>query len=206
MRLLLSASLLVAALSLTGCAASFDPATSRPSLAETGAVSGTAFGGRQPVSGARIYMLQANNTAYAGQGIAASSANASTSLLTSCDGSDAIGFYVLTSASGAFNLNGHTAACTSGEQVYLLSLGGKPDGVNTNTAAGLMAVLGTCGTDFSSSTTVNMNEVSTIAAAYAMAGFATDATHVGYSGSALGRTGISNAFASAKLLYDMLVA
>ena len=42
-----------------------------------------------------------------------------------------------------------------------------------------------------------MNEVSTVAAAYAMAGFATDATHVGSSGTALALTGIANAFANA---------
>ncbi len=42
-----------------------------------------------------------------------------------------------------------------------------------------------------------VNEVSTVAAAYAMAGFATDATHVGSSGTALALTGIANAFANA---------
>ena len=42
-----------------------------------------------------------------------------------------------------------------------------------------------------------MNEVSTVAAAYAMAGFASDATHVSSSGTALAQTGIANAFANA---------
>ena len=41
-----------------------------------------------------------------------------------------------------------------------------------------------------------MNEVSTIATAYAIAGYATDATHVSSSGSTLAATGIANAFAS----------
>ena len=41
-----------------------------------------------------------------------------------------------------------------------------------------------------------MNEVSTIATAYAIAGCATDATHVSSSGSALAVTGMANAFAS----------
>src|ERR1019366_8272488 len=44
---------------------------------------------------------------------------------------------------------------------------------------------------------VAVNEVSTVAAAYAMAGFATDATHVGSSGTTLAQTGIANAFANA---------
>jgi hypothetical protein len=42
-----------------------------------------------------------------------------------------------------------------------------------------------------------MNEVSTIATAYAFAGFATDATHVSSSGTALAKVGIANAFANA---------
>jgi hypothetical protein len=50
---------------------------------------------------------------------------------------------------------------------------------------------------------VIVNEVSTVAAAYAMAGFATDATHVGSSGTALALTGIANAFANAANLVDL---
>jgi len=42
-----------------------------------------------------------------------------------------------------------------------------------------------------------MDEVSTIAAAYSFAGFATDAVHVSSSGTALAQTGIANAFANA---------
>jgi hypothetical protein len=45
-----------------------------------------------------------------------------------------------------------------------------------------------------------VNEVSTVAAAYAMAGFATDATHVSSSGTALAKVGIANAFANASNL------
>jgi hypothetical protein len=56
---------------------------------------------------------------------------------------------------------------------------------------------------FPSSTFVMMNEVSTVAAAYAMAGFATDATHVGSSGTALAQVGIANAFANAANLVEL---
>jgi hypothetical protein len=42
-----------------------------------------------------------------------------------------------------------------------------------------------------------VNEATTIAAAYAFAGFATDATHVSSSGTALAQVGIKNAFANA---------
>ena len=40
---------------------------------------------------------------------------------------------------------------------------------------------------------VSVNEVTTVAAAYAMAGFATDPTHVSSSGTPLAQTGIANA-------------
>ena len=49
-----------------------------------------------------------------------------------------------------------------------------------------------------------INEVTTIAAAYAFAGFATDATHVSSSGTALALTGIANAFANAGNLANIV--
>ena len=60
-----------------------------------------------------------------------------------------------------------------------------------------MAALGSCPSATGPAGYVVVNEVSTVAAAYAMAGFATDATHVGSSGTALALTGIKNAFANA---------
>jgi len=81
----------------------------------------------------------------------------------------------------------------------LYAPGGNP-GSGVNSAAGLMAVLGNCPVagNFASATPyVVVNEVSTVAAAYAMAGFATDAVHVGSLGTVLAQTGISNAFANA---------
>lgn len=165
-----------------------------------------------PIAGAQIYLLQASTTGYGGANLAASSSNKVTSLLTAYSGGSfptaldsssgaTNGFYyVTTDANGRFSITGEYIPCTTGAQVYLLSLGGKPDGVNSNPAAGLMAVLGPCGS-FGANTTVNMNELSTIAAAYAMAGFATDATHVGAPAS--GQTGLANAFANAQQLFDV---
>jgi hypothetical protein len=199
---------LLAVTFLSGCSSSFDPSASPGSSPTSiGAISGVAHGGRQPIYQAQVYLLQASTTAYGGPGIAASSSNKSTDLLSSGDGSDSTGFYVLTNSAGVFSFAGHTTACTTGDQVYVYSLGGKPDGSNANTAAGLMALLGTCGTDFNSSTTVNMNEASTIAAAYAFAGFASNATHVGAlsTSDTLAATGIKNAFKNASQLYDTTV-
>ena len=200
-RSLIAATLTLCACALlAGCSANFGAVS--PVTTTTAAITGRAHGGRQPIVGAHIYLLEANTTAYAGPGIAASTANASKSLLSRGDGSDSIGTYVLTDAEGFFNISGDYT-CDTGGQVYLYALGGEPDGVNTNSSAGLMAVLGPCGS-FNASTTVVINEVSTIAAGYAFAGFATDATHVGAPSSTdtLAATGIANAFANAQQIFD----
>lgn len=207
MRLSMPGVFLVASSLLTGCSASFAPQESSIGSAVTGgSIAGNVHGGRQPIAFAHVYLMEANTTNWAGPGIAADSSGTSTdnrskSLLPS-GYLDSIGHYVQTAKDGSFTLP-NTYTCDTGAQVYLLSLGGEPDGANTNSSAGLMAVLGTCGTDFSSSTVVDMNEVSTIAAAYAMAGFATDATHVGAPSStdSLAATGIKNAFANAKQMF-----
>ena len=53
---------------------------------------------------------------------------------------------------------------------------------------------------------ISINEVSTVAAAYAIAGFATDAIDVSSSGTTLAQTGIANAFANATNLADIPTA
>jgi hypothetical protein len=199
-------SLLVPSLFLAGC--SLSP-TAGP-VADVGvAIAGKVHGGQQPVAGAHVYLFAAGTGGYGGAGLAANSANASVSLLTLGSGRtlDLGGggtngdYYVTTDAGGNFSISGDYA-CTSGQQVYLYALGGNPGltaGTN-NTAAGLLAILGSCpgAGNFGVATPyVVINEVSTVAAAYAFAGFATDAVHVGSSGTALAQVGIANAFANA---------
>ena len=175
-------------------------------------LTGAVHGGQQPIVGAHVYIFAASATGYGGAGIAASSGNASVSLLTSAGNTalDSSGgatngdYYVTTDSGGGFSISGDYT-CTTGAQVYLYALGGNP-GLVTNSATGLMAVLGNCPAagNFAAATPfVMVNEVSTVAAAYAMAGFATDATHVGSSGTALALTGIANAFANAGNLVNL---
>jgi len=111
--------------------------------------------------------------------------------------SDAVGGYVLTASDGGFQWTGD-AACAPGDELYVYSLGGSVGG-EANSAAGLLAVVGKCpaGGDLGALPYVWVNEVSTVVAAYAMAGFAVDATHVSSSGTALALAGIANAFAGA---------
>ncbi len=160
---------------------------------------GRAYANQKAIAGAHVYLMAANTTGYGGMGLAASSANASVSLLSAAKTgeSDQVGAYALTGADGSFFIAGDYT-CTPGSQVYLYALGGS-NGAGTNTATGLLAALGACpsGGTFAATPYVVMNEVSTIATAYAFAGFATDATHVGSSGTALAETGIANSFANA---------
>jgi hypothetical protein len=69
-----------------------------------------------------------------------------------------------------------------------------------------MALLGECGASNSLPTVhadVEINEVTTVAAAYALAGFATDATDISSPASGLGYLGIQNAVKNAALLADI---
>jgi hypothetical protein len=159
--------------------------------------SGSVHHGNARIVGAHVYLFAANMTGYG---------NASISLLspTSTSASDSIGAYVTTAADGSFSMKGDYT-CVPNTQVYMYALGGNA-GSGENDASGLLAVLGTCPStgNFGSATSVVwVNEVSTVAAAYAMAGFATDATHVSSSGTLAAQRGITNAFANAANLSDI---
>jgi hypothetical protein len=95
-----------------------------------------------------------------------------------------LGAYATTGYNGGFSLTSDYT-CTSGQQLYLYALGGNT-GLGVNSASGLMATVGSCPASGSNAIYATVNEVSTIAAAYAMAGFATDATHVSSSGDGTG--------------------
>jgi hypothetical protein len=117
------------------------------------------------------------------------------------------GNYVLTGSNGNFQIGSGDYACTAGQEVYLYSVGGNPGLANgtNNSAATLMSVVGTCGAGNSFSglpTTVQMNEVTTVAAAYALAGYATTPTQISgnLSGTAQATTGLANAAKMAGVL------
>jgi len=192
---------------LSGCALS---PTGTPTAESTPAagpvIRGVMHGGQQPITSGKTYLLAVNSTGYGGSGIAASSSNASVSLLSpsapgytgGLSGPDGIGYYVLTDSNGNFNIT-NDYACTAGQQLYLYGEGGDSGAGANNAKIGLMAALGECST-INSSTYVVMNEVSTVATAYALAGFATDATHISSSGTALAKQGVSNAMANVGFL------
>ena len=159
-------------------------------MVQPGSTNGVVYDGKQPMVGAHVYLMAANTTGY-GQ--------PSVSLLKAAAAghSDAIGAYIPTGTDGGFTWPGG-AVCAAGSQLYVYALGGAVGGA-ANSAAGLLAALGSCPNtgNFSAMGYVWVNEVSTVAAAYALAGFATDAVHVSSSGTAAAQVGIANAFANA---------
>jgi hypothetical protein len=163
-------------------------------------------GGQFPIKGAEIYLLAASPQGYGHQSV---------SLITSSPNPPGINGwnYVLTDGSGGFDIpsGATTNNCSPGQTVYLYSYSGDAfdqNGTsNLNTASGLMAVLGQCGSSNSISpalpSSIQMNEVTTVAAAYALAGFATDARDIGSTGSSLALTGLKNAALNARSMVDL---
>jgi DNA-binding beta-propeller fold protein YncE len=189
-------------LALTGCSVE-STATATPDAGL--AITGKVMGGQQAIVGARVYLFAANAgvftpnaTGYGNASVPLLTSQAGTTLDTS-GGATSGDYYATTGTGGAFSITGDYS-CTANAQVYLYAVGGDA-GSGANSAAGLMAVLGNCpggASAFATATPyVVVNEVSTIAAAYAFAGYATDAVHVSSSGTSLANTGIANAFANA---------
>ena len=199
------AALLTAMAVLTGCGAG---RILPPSNQAGVALHGKVHGGQQPVANAHVYLFAANTTGYGGAGILPTVNNASLSLLNVVDTtlSDDTGAYVLTDALGNFDIS-NDYTCTPNSQVYLYVHGGDPGG-GPNSAIGLLAILGNCpsGGTFASVPFIEINEVSTVTAAYSFAGFASDATHVSSYPTSQSLTGIANAFATASNLADIATA
>jgi hypothetical protein len=191
---------------ITGCSvanlATTSPVSDPVAATATTPVKGIALGGQQPLQLASVYMFAVSTTGYG-------SGNSSTSLLNSNTGNEDSShrYYVTTDDNGGFTITTADYSCTTGQQVYLYSVGGNPQvGGGDNPAAGLMAVLGNCtapGTFSGLPARVQMNEVTTVAAAYALAGFAIDATDISGSNSTLAATGMANAALNAANLADL---
>jgi hypothetical protein len=139
---------------LSGCAltssGSFD--TSMPSIG------GFVHGGQSPIQAASVN-LYVTSTSATGYGQAATLIGSST-----------------TDVNGSFTISpsATTSNCPAGQQAYITSSGGYPSGspALANNSILLMAALGDCA-NISASTTVIINEVTTVAAAYALSGFMT---------------------------------
>jgi hypothetical protein len=149
-------------------------------------VQGAVHGGQQPVVGANIALFAAGSSGYG---------SANTSILSST---------VTSNSNGNFSITGLYTCPSASAQMYLVATGGN-SGAGTNSSLALMAALGSC-SNLSSSTFVDINEVTTVAAAYALAPFM--ATNSGTPGASIGASstnsqGLSQAFTTASNLVNV---
>ena len=163
-----------------------NPGSSPAAGGAVAAITGKVHGGQNPVRNAHVYLLAINSGAQAGPGIAASSSNASASLLTSGAGQDSLGYYVTTDSNGVFNITGDYTCPTSYAYPYLYAVGGDA-GSGDNSAITLVSAVKACP---SSTESVIVNEISTVAAVFSFAGFISDPTHVSSSGKPLAIAGL----------------
>jgi streptogramin lyase len=147
------------------------------------AFSGRVKGGQQPISGAQIFLYEAGAS---GPGAGA------VNLLTNS---------VFTDSQGNFAITGDYS-CSAPAQLYILSLGGNPglSGSQNNSAILLAAAIGDCST-LGPSSFISVNEVTTVAAAWALAPFLSASGVVG--ASSTNAVGLQNAFANANLLVNI---
>jgi sugar lactone lactonase YvrE len=150
---------------------------------------GRAYGGQQPIAGASIQLYAVGMTGLK---------SAATQLINSPVLSDQGGDFSIT---GDWNCTSNTPAYGVNPLLYIVASGGNPglaSGTN-NTAINLVAALGPCNT-VNSSTDILLNEMTTVAATYALAPFMSDVAHVGASG--INAPGLVNAFNNASMLVN----
>ncbi len=143
------------AISLAGCGSGLVAPAAGPTAAT---IQGIAHGGQSPIQGGvvNLYATSSSATAY---GEAANFIGTATT--------DANGYFIIGNPATSAN-------CPAGQQAYITLAGGYPSGNPTleNDSILLMAALGDCA-NVSASTYVNVNELTTIAAGYALSGFMT---------------------------------
>ena len=228
---------------MSGCSADMSSLPDTQPTSDFGNVHGGVYGGQQPVSGAHVFVFETPTGAGYGNAVPKSLIGDAGSSVTCAAGVAFPVIRIAANASngtpaecyyqtGGYNGNGGTPnnavgngefqlsglyKCDVGQNVWLYSISGYPDTTNgdLNPYASFMADLGVCPAtgDFSSDTFIYMNELSTVAMAYAVAGFAADPVNNTNSGLATkisspasNTAGINIAFANAQQLYNIFGA
>jgi hypothetical protein len=157
---------------LAGCSAM---TSSTPTAAIQG-LQGSVHGGQQPVTGATINLIAAGTSGYGSAGTVIASTT--------------------TDATGSFTIPQPYTCPTNSGLTYITATGGNP-GAGTNASLAEAAVLGPC-SGLTPSTFIFISEVTTVAAAYTLAPFATLSPGVSNIGtSSTNLTGLYNAAAAA---------
>jgi sugar lactone lactonase YvrE len=161
--------------------------TTTPAAARS--LTGHVHGGQQPIAGAVIQLYAVGITGVQ---------SAATPLIAATVTTDQGGNFNIT---GDWNCTSNTATYGVNPLLYIVASGGNPglsSGTN-NTAINLVAALGPC-SSIGASTSISLNELTTVAAAYALAPFMADVAHVGATGA--NAVGLVNAFNTASLLVN----
>lgn len=171
-----------AALALTmGCGGrSSGAGTTTPSPPPSFEFSGKVMGGQQPLANASVQLYVAGSSGYG-------------------TGPTALGPSALTDQTGSFTIQGSVTCPSSGALTYVTATGGHPGSESDNAAIAMMAALGTCGS-LNSSTAV-INEVTTVAAAWALTPFLGPGGAMGTSSG--NAKGFANAFTNVNSLADL---
>ncbi len=190
--LILPLVLIAPPLMLTGCSASFN-STMPPASVNGMTFNGAVHGGQQGIAGSHVYLYAAGTTGYN---------SAPTSLLNTADtgvstDTNGHGYVTTTGPNGAWTITGDYTCPSASSPVYLLALGGNPGlgGGANNSALALLAAIGPC-SSLTPSSFFDINEISTVASAYALSPFATFSTQ-GIATSSTNIPGLTHAFATA---------
>jgi len=181
--------LLCATAGLAGCGIGTVATSSAGSMA----IQGKVHGGQQPVSNSSIQLYTVGSGGNGSAAIAMLPSGAVTS--------DDEGHFSITGDYACGESNAKPPAATGSNQVYIVATGGNP-GLKAGTynhSLIMMATLGDC-SKLSDTTYIDINEVTTVAAAWALAPFITSYNQVG--ASATNVAGIQNAFLDAALIAD----
>ena len=195
LRILVSITTLSCAAVLSGCGVS----TADHVVAGSSALRGVVHGGQQPVSGALIQLYTVGS---AGNGSTATPM-LSSPVATKADGTfDISGLYTCGQSSLGTTIN------SPSNQVYLIAMQGNPGltPAANNPALVMMTALGDCA-NLPTASYVEINEITTAAAVWALSPFMTVSNVVGATATNVGASatnvlGIKNAFLDAGLLAD----
>jgi hypothetical protein len=172
---------------LTGCGiGAIDHSTSG-----TLAIQGVVFGGQQPVTDAKIQLYTVGSS---GNASAATAMIPPTAVKSGYGGN----FSITNDYTCGKSNTGDTIPAGS-DQVYIVATDGNPGLTTDNPNMVLMAALGDCA-NLPTTKFIEINEVTTVAAAWALAPFMTSHTNVG--ATSTNSSGITNAFLHAALLAD----
>ncbi len=133
--------------------------------------SGDVYGGQQPVGGSHLYLFAISTAGYGSSPISLLH-GAGVSVDSAGNG------YVVSDASGGFNISGlYASYCpTPDSSVYLQAIGGDPGNGINNPAIDLVTALPLTCSQLPNANDVGINELTTVAAAWALARYASVST------------------------------